>query len=54
MKVYGVDNSMYGKKKYPHLEIQNVDLLKNSLPYPDNTFDVIYSIYSCEVYEANA
>ena len=43
MKVYGVDNSMYGKKMYPHLEIQNVDLLKNSLPYPDNTFDVIYS-----------
>ena len=43
MKAYGVDNSIYGKKLYPHLEIQKVDLLKNSLPYPDDTFDVIYS-----------
>tara|TARA_Y100000996_G_scaffold411499_1_gene395809 strand:- start:452 stop:1141 length:690 start_codon:yes stop_codon:yes gene_type:complete len=43
METFGVDNSIYGKKLYPHLEILNVDLLRDSLPFPDNTFDIIYS-----------
>ncbi len=40
---YGVDISSYAKEKYPHLNISSVDMLKNSLPYPDDSFDVIYS-----------
>ena len=40
---YGVDISSYAKEKFPHLNISSVDMLKNSLPYPDNSFDVIYS-----------
>ena len=41
--LYGVDISSYAKEKFPHLNISSVDMLKNSLPYPDNSFDVIYS-----------
>ena len=36
----GVDISSYAKEKFPHLNISSVDMLKNSLPYPDNSFDV--------------
>lgn len=43
MLSYGIDISNYAEKKYPYLEISSVDMLKKSLPFPDNSFDVIYS-----------
>ncbi len=43
MSSYGVDISNFAQKKYPNLNVTNIDMLKDSLPFPDNTFDVIYS-----------
>ena len=43
MNSYGVDISNFAQKKYPKLNIATIDIVKEPLPFPDNTFDVIYS-----------
>jgi ubiquinone/menaquinone biosynthesis C-methylase UbiE len=40
---YGVDISNFAQKRYPKLNITTIDMIKEPLPFPDNTFDVIYS-----------
>ena len=43
LDVYGVDSSPESKEFNPELNIALVDLDKESLPFEDNTFDIIYS-----------
>lgn len=42
VECYGVDRDLFGKTSYPHLKIETCDLSKQSLPFPDGFFDVIY------------
>ena len=43
LKVYGVDLSNYSQNFFPRINFKKVDLSKDSLPFDDNFFDVIYS-----------
>ena len=43
MKGFGVDLSNFAKNFCKNAEIKVVDITKESLPYPDNFFDIVYS-----------
>jgi len=43
MSGYGIDLSSYAKDYCDNAEIKVVDVSKDPLPYPDNSFDVVFS-----------
>lgn len=43
MKGYGVDISDFAIEFCPKAKINVIDIEKEKIPYPDNTFDVVYS-----------
>jgi len=43
MNGYGIDLSNYADKFCKNAEIKVVDITKEHVPYPDNSFDIVYS-----------
>jgi ubiquinone/menaquinone biosynthesis C-methylase UbiE len=43
LKEYGTDISNYSKQFFPNLNFKQADLTKESLPYNDNFFDIVFS-----------
>lgn len=43
LDVYCVDKSSAAKKLYPKLKLEEINLEDDSIPFPDNFFDIVYS-----------